>query len=239
MVAGVLPGDVELVRVREDLGVAVGAGQQRRPSRTRAASARPRPRCRPALMRPVSSTGGSTRSTSSTALGQRSARSASSLRCSGSSASSAMPLPSRLTVVSKPAASTSPAVDLQLVVGEADAVLLGGDELAEQVVARVLAQAGEVLASATSSNSRSAASTLAELAPGEPEVEARRGRGAEPEHLLAVLLRDAEDLRDDGDGQEAAVRRDEVDRAARVDLVEQVVGDLLGALRAASRPPGR
>ena len=96
-----------------------------------------------------------------------------------------MPLPSRLTVVSKPAASTSPAVDFSSASVEAHAVLLGGDELAEQVVARVPTQVVEVVPQPLVELAQRRLDA-AELPPGEPEVEAGRRRGAEAEHRVAV-----------------------------------------------------
>ena len=60
-----------------------------------------------------------------------------------------MPLPIRLTVVSCPAKNSSTQVAQQLVLGEPIALLLGGDEPAQEIVARRAAsdphQVAEVL----------------------------------------------------------------------------------------------
>lgn len=101
--------DVEAVRFVEDGWVAVGGGQidehQVAPLQLLAGQfdlAR--------AIRAVSCTGDSSRSISSTALGHRSGRRRNVSRWSGVSSSMRIPLPSRLTVVSKPAANTSPAI---------------------------------------------------------------------------------------------------------------------------------
>ena len=104
--------DVEAQRVGEDLGVAVGAAEDRGHHRPGAAPAGRRPRCRAAPSARSAAPAGRAAATPprrwSTAPGRR--RRGRARR--GGRASSAMPLPSRLTVVSKPAASTSPAVAL-------------------------------------------------------------------------------------------------------------------------------
>ena len=178
--------------------------------------------------RPVSSTGGSTRRTSSTALGHSEGSSRSRSSWSGCCLSRAMPLPSRFTVVSKPAASTSPAVALSSRVVEPDTLFLDAHELAHQVVAGLAPQVVQV---GVEPGVEVLQATLhaAELGVPQAEVEARRGGVAELEHASTVLGRDAEDLRDHGDRQLAAVRRDQVDGPGRVEGVEQLVGDLLRA----------
>ena len=140
-----------------------------------------------------------------------------------------MPLPSRLTVVSKPAASTSPAVDFSSSSVSPTPPSWAATSWLSRSSPGFLRRLDEVLGQPLVELAQRRLD-LAELPPGDAEVEARRGRSAEPEHLLAVLLRDAKDLRDHGDGQEAAVRRHDVGRTARVDLREQIVSDLLRAL---------
>src|SRR6185437_10600851 len=63
--------------------------------------------------------------------------------------------------------------------------------------------------------------------PGEPEVEAAPRTGAKLEHPLALRGRYAEDIADDSNRKQRAVRRDQVDRRAGVERVEQLTGDSL------------
>ena len=121
-----------------------------------------------------------------------------------------------------------PGGGLELGVVEAHALLLDADELAHQVLARLRAQAAQVGVQPDLELAEPALDAP-ELAAGQAQVEARGGGGAELQHPLPVLGRDAEDLRDHGDRQLRAVRRHEVDGLGRVQRVEQVVGDLLGA----------
>ena len=121
---------------------------------------------------------------------------------------------------------------LELLVAEADAVVLRLDERAEQAVTRLRSLGGEVgLEPRVELVER--ALGAAERRPVEPQVEARSGVPAETQHSLVLALGHPQDLGDDGDGQLLAVARDEVDvmPGARVGLevVEQLGGDLLGA----------
>ena len=223
-----------------------GRGWRRRAASvtTDARAARParRPRCRAAATRPVSSTGGSTRSTSSTAFGH-SAGSARSTRAAGRGArcSSAMPLPSRLTVVSKPAASTRPAVAISSASLSRSPSSSRGDQLAHQVVAGVRAQPVEV-GGQPGRGTRQAALDAAELAPaparGRGSARPRCAERAAPRSRSSAGTPRISAITVTGSRpQYAATRSTGV--GAAVELVEQLVGDLLGRGRAAPRPPAR
>lgn len=117
---------------------------------------------------------------------------------------------------------------LQLRLGEADAAVAGRDELAEQVGAGAPAQVLEVLAEPGVELAQRGLD-VAERAPAQAEVEAGRGGRAQRQHLAEVGRRHAEDLADDRHREQAAVGLYEVERPARLELVEQPVGDLLDA----------
>ena len=229
MVLRVRPGHVEAVRVVEDLGVAVGRGEQggdHRAARIGDAGDR---RCR-LPVRPVSSTGGSSRRISSTAFGHSSGCSRSSSSWSGCCVQQGDAVAEQVDRGLEAGRQHEPGRRLQLAVVEADAVLAAratswlsrsSPGLSRSVV--------EVARRARRRTRRRAASTRRNSPPGQPEVEAGRGSAPKREDARAVLGRHAEDLGDHGDRQQAAVALDEVDRVGAVELVEQIGGDLFGA----------
>ena len=145
VLARVVAGDVEAVRVGEHLGIAVGACEVEDDQLAALRPCGPRPRCRrgPAARSaaPATPAAGSPRRRPATARVRRAAWRV------GRGARSRMriPLPSRFTVVSKPAASTRPAVARSSASLSRRAVLAGGDELAHQVVAGGVAQPADVV----------------------------------------------------------------------------------------------
>ena len=125
---------------------------------------------------------------------------------------------------------------LQLDVVQLHAVLvLRQHELAQEVVTRVASYCGDVVVEPALERAQRPLHRT-EPSQREADVQARRGPLPELEHLQPVLVRDAEDLGDDGHRQQRAVAIHEVDRVARVrcEVVEQLVGDVLGALLQAS-----
>ena len=139
-----------------------------------------------------------------------------------------MPLPSRLTVVSKPAASTSPAVDFS----SASVRPTPSSWAATSWLSRSSPGCRRRLSRWWPSHVVELTQRRldpAELPPGEPEVEARGGCGAEPEHLLAVGSGTPRISAITVTGSRLQYVATRSTGRAGIDPVEKIVGDLLGA----------
>ena len=232
VVAGVLAGDVEGVRVGEDLRVPVGAGQQGGHQAAR---------------RQVDPRDG--RAPGGEASGEQHRRVVAQHLVDGVAPQVGLltqrspllgvrvqqgdPVAQQVDGGLEAGREDQPGGREELGLGQAAVLVLHRDQLRQQVVAGVEAQVVEVV-------DQPAAEVVERgldpphLPQRQPEVEARRGGRAEVQDALTVLLGHAEHLGDDRDGQRRAVRRHQVDRfpvpGPTLEVVEELGGDLLRAL---------
>ena len=160
----------------------------------------------------MSCTGESSRRISSTALGHNSGRSRSVCRCSGVSSNMRIPLPNRFTVVSNPAANTSPAIAWSSVSSEIcfrRAAFSRLDQLAHQIVTRGTSQLPQVLGE-PDVESGDPFLHAAVLPPRQSDVQTRRGQLTEFQDAPPVLLGHAQDVADDRDRKLRAIPSDDV-----------------------------
>ena len=114
---------------------------------------------------------------------------------------------------------------VELVLGESVASVLGEDERADEVVGGLGASLREQIVEVRDELVPAALGDLPVLRRQRRHDDVARPR-AEP---LSILDRDAEQLRDDGDGERESEVVDELHAPALLDQVDQIVGDLLDA----------